>query len=970
MSVQLASLSWTGNKTAHRPNKVVLPLSNGNEAYVVTVDDDNLRIFKVNSTTNAVSNFLNTSIGTPDYPAHSLSADVYSNNDIAVVIRKSTGVIEFRRVTAAGSIGAAETVQNTNISNQVTSADITVTDGDIPVVCWTISTDSNPKLVLNTKARTSAGAWVAAPDINLMAGSDPNNVMSNISVQAVKGGSATSRPIMVAADSAQANGSDLGCRIYSFVLNESTGAIVNQTLRKTYLAGDQAVTFSAQPRKSYLFPSATNEIVLGRIETGDPKNMAVARMTFDGNTFAEAMPLQTMKVPAGNILPMYGGACSFGGDAVTFFFGQEIGGRVNLVSYVGKLDRANNKVNFSGKYNFDDLEGSPQARQNPMAGTGRYSNVTPRPHVAFLGIGTGGAYNIRYQSVKPAPAPTDVAPGTGTTITGTPSLGLRIKLNRAFGQVRYKAEWQFANDAAFTSNLKVYVQDDSKLINVDNTAAAGSYVAIADTWPSSQTLPSGNWFVRARVVDEYGQVGAWSGTTSTSYSHPPAATNLNPSAGKVLPDTAVTFSWKFTDPLPTDTQSAFQVLVQRNDTGATVYDSGKITTTSESHLTNLSSSLQGVLLQWSVRLWDSDDQAGAYSALETFSVAGPPVVTVASPTPAGTLASGTPGITFSATVTGDRTIKAYQVTISQSGKVVKNSGSVAGSWASGEQILWRSPMPLLDDGTYQVNVTVMDSTGMTDTEGPITFSIATVPPASAFGTNADATNYGIEEMGYISVTWSHTNRDPNYEAYVISRKSDMLSYGTTVSEEGEWEQIGIVYGESAEYEYKDYTAPSGYKVNYRVAQLVNRNGDRAISQSNTVKTVYPVSDGYWIITPIDDSGTTSAFRLHNVTSDSFTDEYEENEYVVIGRGRKNDRGDHLGVKGSLSAQLRDTLMSTSRQKLKALQDARAIESALYLRNAFGDVYYVNLGNIGVTRIAGVGRQEFVDVEIPYSEVVE
>ena len=110
MSTNVADLGWSGNDIAHRPNKVVLPLSDGNDVYEITVDGTNLRIWKINSSTGVATSLLNSNVGALMYPANTLSADVYSNNDIGVVFRRSNGELHFRRVTAAGSLGAAEVV--------------------------------------------------------------------------------------------------------------------------------------------------------------------------------------------------------------------------------------------------------------------------------------------------------------------------------------------------------------------------------------------------------------------------------------------------------------------------------------------------------------------------------------------------------------------------------------------------------------------------------------------------------------------------------------------------------------------------------------------------------------------------------------------------------------------------------------------------------------------------------------------
>lgn len=112
-----------------------------------------------------------------------------------------------------------------------------------------------------------------------------------------------------------------------------------------------------------------------------------------------------------------------------------------------------------------------------------------------------------------------------------------------------------------------------------------------------------------------------------------------------------------------------------------------------------------------------------------------------------------------------------------------------------------------------------------------------------------------------------------------------------------------------------------------------------------------------------------ALRLYNVTADSFTKEVVSNEYNLLGRGRYSEKGDTLGVKGSLTAQLRDGQGNTAREKRLSLEDYREAHATTSLRTPFGDVYSVAIGDLGITRIAGTGLSEFTDVTIPYSEVI-
>jgi len=55
---------------------------------------------------------------------------------------------------------------------------------------------------------------------------------------------------------------------------------------------------------------------------------------------------------------------------------------------------------------------------------------------------------------------------------------------------------------------------------------------------------------------------------------------------------------------------------------------------------------------------------------------------------------------------------------------------------------------------------------------------------------------------------------------------------------------------------------------------------------------------------------------------------------------------------------------------QALMDMKRSGHKLYIRNPFGDLWRVHISSMSVSRIAGVGSNEFVDVDIPYMEVAE
>lgn len=983
MGTSMNGLGWsdTGKKLSSRNQKVVLAKSAGG-FYVVLPEwnasgmgpnygdgstTNRLKIFDVNDDFTTSNLVFNSNVAPWNTPGDVLSADVFSNNDIGVIYeREDTKAICYRKITAVGwTAGNQEIIYTPSGGSSVRVADIALTDGNVPVVAFLEQNTSSPKLVLKVYTRNTANNWILSRSENLMSGANPNSPYLSVSIASPSGGSATARPVMVATDSASTN-EDQGSEVFSAVVNESTGTMVNFTKRQQLLKGNMGVKSAFYPRRSYLFTSGTSEITYVHMEAADKKNVLVYRFTFDGNSYVETIVPQTFDITINpNATEKF--AASYANDVVNLYYVSATGGKLVSMNYLVKIDRTTAAATLSGPYRWDNSEADVE-RVSPMAGTGRYARTATRHGMINLNRSGNGKYDLIGWSNQLPPAPTEVAPN-GTLVTGTPQVSLKARLGKNFPQSKHKAVWQFALDANFTQSVKTYTQPDDKFTLITNTAPAASYHYISDTLPDSLALTSGTWFVRAALVDEFGRQGAWGGSGSVSLSHPPAASDLLPNAGMTVSDIAVQFLWKFTDAKVGDTQTAFQIIVERSDTGATVLDTGKVSSTNSTTFQNLPTGLEGIMLRWQVRLWDADNVAGVYSEFATFQIAAPSTVTIDAPGAGSTNVSGSPMILFTPTMPVGRRAKAFTITLSVGSTVMRSSGTVPIDVATGTQVGWRVPEPMLQNGvTYTINLTILDDANLTATAPAKSFITNWTAPAAASGVTLDTSKYNVDDMGYVLLTWSNANQDPDFEAWVIERKQDAINQTFDVVEEGTWQEVGRVTDTSGTPSFRDFYAPSSYKVSYIVRQLVNRAGERAISTNEPANFAFLQSEGYWLIEPFSDNGQPSSFRLFSVTDESYSPEWEEAEYVVAGRGRHIDRGDYLGVKGSLTAKLRDDTGSSARMKKLRLEAARNSESAIYLRNPFGDVYYVSIGNLSISRIAGVGKSEFVDVTVPYSEV--
>lgn len=574
----------------------------------------------------------------------------------------------------------------------------------------------------------------------------------------------------------------------------------------------------------------------------------------------------------------------------------------------------------------------------------------------------------------------DKSPQAGAVLNSSnPVFSGYLQHSSFYTQSRGVLQVQAARDAAFTTSIKDFV---STIFAPYGRPSVGSpsYNKLSVTTPDALYLQSGSapWYYHERVQDEWGYSTAWTAGSSFTVSHPSNAIQQIPLSGAYIDYStgSVYTEWRISDAWAPDWQTAFQVQIIRTDTSAVVHDSGKITSGNQFYSTPaLSATLKTVPLAWRVQVWDSGDQTAGYTSYRNFLLLDGPTITVTSPASGATVVTPNPTITFSVSTYSAVPVVSLSVTVYQNGVQVWSSGVIPppGSTASGTT--YNIPMAgnLLHNGqNYSVQVSATDQWGITTSSALVTFTAAWTPPAAPTGVSGVTTQYNVEGDGYVRVLWTSATRDAQFNYYSVERQDSLYDPDTAaVLEVGTWNEVYKTYDKSqTNYEFQDYYAPSGYRVSYRVTQVVTRFNDLVPSNPSTVVDTFPYSESYWLIDPSLGVDDRAAFRLYNVTGDSFTDAYEEAEYTVIGRGFHVDQGERLGYTGSLTAQLRTGGGTTARYKRLRLENIKKNASNLYLRNPFGDVFKVAVKSMQLDRIPGVGRSEFIDVSIPYSQVGE
>ena len=544
------------------------------------------------------------------------------------------------------------------------------------------------------------------------------------------------------------------------------------------------------------------------------------------------------------------------------------------------------------------------------------------------------------------PAPTGIYPLSGSTQSMSfPILAATISASLTSGGLQ-SVEWQFATDAGFTANVRT-------VLGVTQSAGPST---IWDTYKGT-ALTQGLWYVRARTSDpEVANAvpSAWSAANSFSVSHVPNITGQWPTGANMVTYGATNvFSWTFTDTDSTDTQSAYQIVLERNDTNALVLDTGKVISTLHSANLAIGVANKATTLRWKIKVWDRDNVVSVYSNYHLFTARDAPVVNSTYPTAGGTVDSSRPTFTWTATPGSGATITQYRLTIqintgTGSGAIVYDSDIVAGS------VLLHVPsLPILvNGGSYYINIVVWNNYGLmgSDTHA---FTAVYVAPAAIVTTIADL----YVTAGYMDIDWTQIQADISFTSWRVYRKEVNDISWTLLLETANVNTVT----------YHDWKALVGYTYQYAVTQVADRSGSLLESSINNAATLYTMSVGYyWLLNPNDESKN---FLLYTVTSDSYTKEIEQETFTIIGRGRKTNYGTSLGKSGSLSATIRDKPGITARQqrlKIEAMQEDR---ETYLLRNPFGDILQVSIGNIQIERLAGVGSSEFCTVSIPYTEVV-
>lgn len=236
----------------------------------------------------------------------------------------------------------------------------------------------------------------------------------------------------------------------------------------------------------------------------------------------------------------------------------------------------------------------------------------------------------------------------------------------------------------------------------------------------------------------------------------------------------------------------------------------------------------------------------------------------------------------------------------------------------------------LDSGGAPIGVTIGDS-GLALANTWTRYIVGGVAPAGTANV-------------FVSIAAEDT--DPNYSAWVADDTLDAAGFLV-----GRTDQVWDFFDGSSSGAVWDGTPNESTSTSTAVW-----------TQETQVFTVQ--STQYWIIDDVEEDANV---MIPNATAAPLTEQYEEETYTLIGRGRKKEYGTRLGYTGEIDAQLRgyDGSPAMIRAKLELM---RSRKDTYWLRTPFGDTFMIGLNDMTFTPIAGTSITAMYDVAIPFDEV--
>lgn len=216
----------------------------------------------------------------------------------------------------------------------------------------------------------------------------------------------------------------------------------------------------------------------------------------------------------------------------------------------------------------------------------------------------------------------------------------------AFGGA-FSTQWDAFYDSVAQVVTAAYVADNAgarqlESIDISPTTFAATAATVLTAALGAASTTNAEVRVPEGVVDERRVlIGAANIVTATSVKSLAAyvdnSGNVVPNAPALVDEVgydataARTFAWAFSDPNLADTQTAYELQIQRVSDNVLIVDTGKIVSTSSSRNVVANTLTNGVNYRWRVRTYDALDTVGAWSAYDTFTTSAIGTLTITTP---------------------------------------------------------------------------------------------------------------------------------------------------------------------------------------------------------------------------------------------------------------------------------------------------------------------------------------------------
>jgi hypothetical protein len=712
----------------------------------------------------------------------------FADGSIALVARSYDAItLRYAKVTyGTWAVSAWETILTIAAGGTLGFYDVDVSDTGVVLVAFQYK--SGATLSAQVRARGTGGSWANLGSITMYTAGARRVSMEDISVVALASTGGILNAMVACASGTDVK--DYGIRLWTFRVTESTGAIQTAyLLRSTFDANsvDLARTSGRQHRCRLFRVDGASEALLATWTIPNPTSgygprAGHYRANWAASSYLVIRDHVFYATPPADATTISSVGISANANRDLVFHLVRTGGSSVSPRITGQVMTWDNEVNNDPDSVGRDFSYFATTSDVPIVAV----SDGPRRNLALSRMDFIYQYYIQSNSTAPLVSMREVVPNPGgasaitsltpadgsSNVVATPALKAVVDTEVQFSQSDYRIHFEFATDSTFTTNLIDYVQSTFKRKPVNGTSTPGVTVTFSDTLPDAYNLTLQTWFYRARLVDIFGNVGAWTPTQSFIVGHPPSITPVSPSGGGFYNwnGGVRTHTWNFWDPSSTDYQTAYELQIELED-GTVVFNSAKVSGAAKSQSITLAAQYKDVLLGWKARGYDSDDTAGQWSPLATYVLTDPTVATINDPTPNKVYATGIPTFLFTPTTGGGRSIRDYTVVVTQGKNIIWSKRVPAADIASGQQQAVKMDQGYLKNNqNYSMQVVITDSGNIQGSSPVVAFSTAWVPPAAPSGLVVNSSQYNKEDEGYVQVGWDDVNRDPDFVSWALYRK--------------------------------------------------------------------------------------------------------------------------------------------------------------------------------------------------------